>query len=112
MHQQLLATHPDATLRVYVVWLAMLPQDQRSAWDGSLVPDRRVTHLWDRDRTVGRWFAEQVEQRRGVVWDTYLLYGPDAQWTTTLDHPLGKGSTMIAKRAALAAQLRPLLRSE
>ena len=63
MQQQLLAAHPDAALRVYVVWLAMLPQDGRSRWSAGLMPDRRVTHLWDGERAVSRWFAERVEHR-------------------------------------------------
>ncbi len=109
MQQQILAKHPEADLRVYTVWLAMLPQDRRSRWDGGLMPDGRVTHLWDTERAVSRWFAQQDEHNDGFVWDIYLLYSPDARWEATLDPPLGSGRTVRAKRRQLAAQMEPLL---
>lgn len=105
MQQTLLANHPTANVRVYVVWFSMLPQDSRSNWDGDLIPDERATHWSDSRRVVSRWIANHVQQVRGPVWDTYLLYGPDATWNEAPSPLLGSGRTVMDRRDQLAAQL-------
>lgn len=109
MQEELLARYPAASVRVYTVWFSMLPQDRRSAWDADLMPDGRVTHLWDDDRAVGRWFADHVQQTGRIVRDTYLLYGPDAAWDDVPQPLIGTGRTVIAARRQLADEMTPLL---
>ncbi|MGD9891908.1 MAG: hypothetical protein AB7U18_11540 [Dehalococcoidia bacterium] len=58
---------------------------------------------------MSRWFGEHVEGSGPFVWDTYLLYGPDARWETTPGPLLGRGRTVMAKRQDLDAQIGPLL---
>ena len=87
----------------------MLWSDNRIFWNGTNMPDSRVTHYWDGERIVGRWFAGQVEGYEGVAWDAYYLYGPAATWD---DHPTplaGSGSTIYANRETLQTQMRALL---
>lgn len=69
MQTELLQPYPDADLRIYFVWFAMLGGDARDEWALSLLPDARVAHYWDEERLVGRWFARNVEGWDGIVWD-------------------------------------------
>ena len=73
------------------------------------MPDRRVTHYWDGEREVGRWFAEQVDGYEGIAWDSYYLYGPAAVWDTVPSPPVGSGGTVFAERNTLEGQVRTLL---
>ena len=87
----------------------MLVGDERDRWNGTHMPDTRVMHFWDGDRTVGQWFAKQVEGYEAVVWDTYYLYGPQAVWETIPSPLAGSGSTIYAERETLEIQVRALL---
>jgi hypothetical protein len=108
VQNQLLAKYPSQELRVYAVWLPMLAGDAREKWNGNSLPDPRVIHFWDGDVQVGQWFAEQVEGYRGVSWDTYYLYGPDATWETVPSSLVGSGGTIYGERDALKMHLQTL----
>ena len=87
----------------------MLWSDARFQWDGTVMPDPRVVHLWDGDRIIGMWFAEHIEGFDGVAWDAYYLYGPDQTWDTTAPRPMGSGSTVYSARDLLRSQVVSLL---
>lgn len=78
-------------------------------WNGMNMPDTRVIHYWDGDRTVGRWFAEHLEGYEGIVWDVYYLYGPDAVWDGTPLPMIDSGGTIYSDRNRLEAQFQLLL---
>jgi hypothetical protein len=82
-----------------------LPGDRRSAWDADVLPDPRVAHFWDASRIAGSWFARNIEGADGFMWDTYLLYGPEASWTDKPAPLLGSGATIIDKGPQLQEQL-------
>ena len=109
MRDHLLEQYPSDNLRVYAVWLPMLWSDAREMWNGNTLPDARVMHFWDGEMYVGEWFAEEVEGYRGVSWDTYYLYGPDAKWDITASHLMGSGGTIYAEREAVEMQVRTVL---
>ena len=109
MQTQLLTQLPSDQLRVYTVWLPMLGGDAREKWNGTTMPDPRVTHFWDGELQIGQWFAEQVEGYRGVSWDAYYLYGPDSKWETVPSHLLGSGGTIYDKRETLKMQVSTLV---
>jgi hypothetical protein len=78
---------PGDRLRAYVVWVPMnralerdVPNATKEVWD------RRARHYWDDEG----WLMTVYKDVLGgfplePVWDTYILYGPDATWTA--DHP-------------------------
>jgi len=109
VQNQLLAKNPSTQFRVYAVWLPMLAGDARERWNGTTMPDARVTHFWDGNLQVGEWFAKQVDGFDGVAWDVYYLYGPDATWETVLSPLVGSGSTIYSERETLAMQVSTLL---
>lgn len=110
MQKSLLDVHPEADLRVYAIWFSMYPTDLRERWPGSVLTDSRVIHWWDEDKRLGRWYAERLPEMRDrlapgstnvggpILWDAYLVYGPEAQWD---DAPTGLrrwGRTILATR--------------
>jgi len=73
----------DPSLRVYVVWVPVLPADQsapaREAC--SLVPDERACHFWDAEGVLQRTFSCVLNLTSGCpAWDVYLAYPPGARW--------------------------------
>jgi hypothetical protein len=86
----------------------MLAGDARQEWDGNSIPDSRVMHFWDGERQVGKWFAEEVDGYRGVSWDTYYLYGPEATWERIPSPLVGSGGTIVGEREQLEMQVQSL----
>ncbi len=110
MQSDILAKHTSASVRVYAVWLPILAGDSRSQWHATFLPDRRAVHFWDENRIVGQWFAEKVEGHRGVVWDAYFLYGPEAKWEGMPAPLISSGSPVISRRNELERSMGPLLK--
>jgi hypothetical protein len=113
VQHDILEKYPSANLRVYTVWFSMLAGDSRSGWKSGAMPDPRVTHLWDEDRVASQWFSQQVWGEPGQMWDTYLLYGPDATWPGADSAPaplIDTGATVVNEREQLEASLLPLLK--
>jgi hypothetical protein len=108
---QLLAKLPSDQLRVYSVWLPMLWSDSREMWNGTNMPDPRVTHFWDGETQVGQWFAKQVDGYEGIAWDAYYLYGSKATWKTVPSPLVGSGGTIYGEREQLETQIRTLLKN-
>lgn len=109
MQQNILAKYPKAHLRVYTVWFNMLVGDSRGGWDSTVLPDARVTHLWDGQKLVGQWFAAQAGDTGSTYWDAYWLYGPDARWDQAPGPTVGTGGPVISVREQLQGQIVPLL---
>ena len=84
----------------------MLFGDSRDRWDGDGLVDPRVAHLWDEQKTVGRWFSANLTERDSPTWDFYAVYAPDAR---DLRATSSMGGTILSRRGELAASLQPLL---
>ncbi len=115
VQKNLLEKHPTSDLQVYVVWFSMIPTDARAAWrwTGNVITDERVTHFWDAQKVVGRWYAAQDnpgESDPGVVWDAYYFYDPDAEWNTKPEPLRVRGATVLDEFDNLEKSLAPLLR--
>ena len=109
MQREILDKNPDAKMQVYVVWFSMLFSDSRSRWDGSIISDPRVIHLWDEQRVVGRFFAEHEESYLPISWDAYYLYSPDAHWGEEPSPLVSWGTTIRSRSGQLREDLLPLL---
>ncbi|MFQ5968508.1 MAG: hypothetical protein ACE5MI_13015 [Acidimicrobiia bacterium] len=109
MQQEILDANPEADLAVYAIWMPMLFSDARFRWDPGLLPDSRVVHFWDERRVTGQWFAQEVLGYRGIAWDIFFLYGPEAAWEATPEPLVSRGSTVIGRRDQLQTSILPLL---
>jgi len=92
----------------------MIRTDARSMWrwSGSTLSDERVSHFWDDQRIVGRWFAEHEnsgDADAGIIWDAYYLYGPAAQWEAQPGPLIASGGPVREKFDVLYQKLVPLL---
>src|SRR6266508_6237778 len=110
IQNEILAKQPNAKLRVYTIWLIGLGGERRSNWDPTVLPDPRVLHYWDAERFAGTWFARSVEGADGYMWDTYLLYGPNATWEQAPAPLLSSGATIIDTGPQLREKLESLLK--
>ena len=109
MQSKLLEAHPDARLRVYAIWVNKSFGDARNRWDAAGLTDARVVHLWDEPNVSGEWLAANVDAYQGSDWDTYLLFGPDATWTSRPGPLRSSGSPVDHQIDDLRQALNPLL---
>ena len=97
------------------MWFNMLFSDAREHWNPNLLTDARVTHYWDPDQEIGRWFNDNkaaigFEFDKGpVVWDSFHLFGPDAVWGETPGPLVSFGNTVMADNDLLMVSVAELL---
>ncbi|MBI4571627.1 MAG: hypothetical protein HY723_06715 [Chloroflexi bacterium] len=83
MQTAVLDTISDPSLRAYVAWVPILPDDKEPAAVASraLVPNTRAAHFWDAGRALPPLFAAVLGLPEGwPAWDVYLLYDRGATW--------------------------------
>jgi hypothetical protein len=117
-----LKENPDADVQVYAVWFAMYPGDVRERWPMEALSDPRVVHYWDDGKNVGRWYADRVPEmatsmasgskghEAPILWDAYLVYGPDARWDAAPTGLRRWGRTIMGTRDALKESVEGLLK--
>ncbi len=91
----------------------MLPTDERSPWNASLLNDPRVVNLWDSKLAVSRWVAGAAEfgldSFGPVVYDVYVLFGRDARWEAKPSGLVAAGLPVIGESSKLASAVKRLL---
>ncbi|MCH8273233.1 MAG: hypothetical protein IH851_00385 [Armatimonadetes bacterium] len=84
MQEQVLNKIGSNKLKVSVVWTPVLGGDNRRAAQDAvkLVPDKRATHYWDADKSLGLSYGKIVELPRGgkLAWDIYFVHDGKAEW--------------------------------
>ena len=96
------------------VWFRMYQGDEESAWPSAVLSDGRVAHRWDKPKSAGRWFLENLNslrpsrggdgkfpQRVDAMWDTYVLFDRTAKWTDAPTGVLSWGYTIMRTRDQL-----------
>jgi len=109
VQSNILSRNPDPRLRVLVVWVPFLG-GSRGAINPSVLPDPRVTYLWDGNAISSAWFSQHITHSPGPTWDYYLLFGPRARWGTAPGPVASQGGPVIADSGQLQAAIMPLLR--
>ena len=108
-----LDAYPDADIQVSVVWIDMLPADNKGAALQSSAlfgdpPDPRLTQFHDPNKRTGRAFARDLlYEGGGVAWDMYLYYDKLAVWNDTLPEPVEWYHQLSGGRRADPALFRP-----
>jgi hypothetical protein len=111
VRQNVLNAHPHAKLSVLVLWEPMYPGDSYAGINPQMFNDPRVTSFWDPHEISGTWFDQHTPGAPPgwKVWDAYFAYAPSARWTTTPNHLLTDGHTIIATTTNLQHHFIPLL---
>jgi hypothetical protein len=104
VRENVLERHPDAKVRVYVVWVPRVPTDERFEVS-DLIVDDRATHYWDNERRIEEHFAER-EGYSGPAYDFFYVFGPDDGWA---DEPEATGAPVVTEGSKLERALRPYL---
>ena len=95
-------------LKVFVVWFNMLPSDDRRFLDTSVLADSRVSNYWDEHKLFGTWVSQQMTHSRGITWDAFFLFGPQARWDNVPQPVVSEGGPVIGSTDELAAGLQQL----
>lgn len=121
MQENILTKHKDADLSVYAIWFNMYPSDMRERWPADILTDSRVVHYWDEPKNVGKWYGERLREMEGsvapnsaenegpILWDVYLVYGPESRWD---DAPTGLrrwGRTILKTQESLGQSVADLV---
>ena len=93
---KVLGAIPDPALRVDLVWVPVLDEDERPSAEvaAGRVRDSRVRQWWDEGRKLGDALGEVLRIPRrdgepgfGFAWDVYLVYAPGTRWTAGAPPP-------------------------
>ena len=83
MQAEVLNKIDDASLRMFGVWVPILPGDSEATAieSSALVPDARSAHFWDAKRALPPLFAPVLGLREGSpAWDVYMVFAPGVVW--------------------------------
>lgn len=111
MQDSILKKFPDTDISVSLVWVEMLPTDNRVAAENmaASIRDPRVVHYFDPRgaRLAGGAFAKGIiREGAGPAWDVYFFYDKDAEWQHAPPgpaewfHQLGGGTRADPRRFA------------
>ena len=109
MQTQILDRYPNADVRVYVVWLPVLPLDNNRVSVNETVTDSRARHYWDNDQVVSDELSEAYGGKGGLVWDAIFVFGPNATWDGTPPEPLDSGAPVVSAIESVKHALKPYL---
>ncbi len=91
MQEKILNQTDSNKLKVFVVWMPVLPGDSREQALTSieLISDRRTVHYWDGERKLGDRYGTVVDLPRGwqVAWDIYFVFDAQTEWKEALPIP-------------------------
>lgn len=87
--QQFLEEHPQAKVRVFLLWSPFMGFDTEVTARRSTryLPDSRVTHLWDVWRFGSRSMAMLLDIPLLEAWDMYAAFAPGVQWGEECPEP-------------------------
>jgi hypothetical protein len=109
VQSNILSRASGSDLRVFVIWVPFMA-GTRSAVNTGILPDARVTDLWDGTALSSTWFGQHVLHNGWQVWDYYLLFGPKARWGASVGPVITDGGPVIADTGRLISAIQPYLR--
>ena len=80
--QTVLKDIPNERLKTYIIWLPVLPSDNRN-WAAKRTnefPDKRVRYFWDGEQLTGEIWHPLLGLEGPLSWDTYFLYDHKVRW--------------------------------
>ena len=88
--QEILQEHPDAKIKILVLWSPILKGDSESKVIDATVylSDGRAEHFWDLWSFGVRLYTKQLRYPKGdIAWDIFVVYKPFLAWTKTTPDP-------------------------
>jgi len=82
--QTVLKNIVDERLKAYIIWLPVLPSDNRN-WAVKRTrafSDSRVRYFWDGEQLTGEIWRRVLTLEAPLSRDTYFLYNHQAHWTS------------------------------
>jgi hypothetical protein len=87
VQEKVLERVDSESLTVIAVWMPVMVADgpDKGLEAEALFPDHRVTHYWDGDSELGRYYGQvltlpEERARPGLAWDVYFVFAPGAEW--------------------------------
>jgi hypothetical protein len=83
MQTDVLEKIDEASLRILVAWVPILPDDSEAAAieSSALVPDARASHFWDATRVLPPLFAPVLGLPESwPAWDVYMVFATGVRW--------------------------------
>ena len=82
VQEAIIKGYPDADISVSIVWINMLPSDNRimAHVRARTMQDPRVRHFHDPKKRVGWAIARGLGGVDRVAWDIYLFFAPGGEW--------------------------------
>lgn len=80
--QTVLKNISNERLKAYIIWLPVLPTDNRN-WAVKRTnefSDSRVSYFWDGDQMTGKIWLRVLGIKGPLSWDTYFLYDHKVHW--------------------------------
>ncbi len=123
MQEEILNKDTNDDLQVYAVWFEMYPGDEPERWPADALPDERVVHYWDEGKAVGEWYGKRLDEMKAqlaagstgveppVLWDAYLVYGPESRWSDAPNALRRWGRTVLVAREDLRKAVQELTAS-
>lgn len=107
----------DQDVRVYAVWVPILPSDVKITVPRATnrLPDERVTHFWDGGGELVTAYSRILELGDTPAWDVYFVFDRNAEWNGKPPKPdywmdkLGIRPEQQLDGEKLAAEVRRLL---
>ncbi|MCI0691968.1 hypothetical protein L0337_08170 [candidate division KSB1 bacterium] len=81
--QTVLRNIPDQGVKAYIIWMPVLPTDNRN-WAVKRTrefSDSRLRYFWDGEQLTGQIWLRVLGLDGPLSWDTYFLYGHKVHWT-------------------------------
>lgn len=90
LHREVFAKNPDADIAAFIVWMAVLKNDNEEAAKTAIfrLPDARVHQYWDPDRQLIHQLRDAVMFDINLrLYDVFLLYDQYAAWEKRVPRP-------------------------
>ncbi len=91
MHRVVSALEQQAALSVLLVWINMLPSDERADLPDLLdeLANPRIEWFHDRERVAGKAVAAALGAPGETAWDMYMGFDAGARWGDAMPRPRG-----------------------
>ena len=84
MQEAIIDGFPQADISVSLVWIRMLPLDNKATarYRALNLRDPRIRHFFDPHKRVGKAVAQAFGAPGKVAWDMYMFFSAGVEWVS------------------------------